>query len=152
MYEVFDDFLIVPTWYTGHSTTDALFFRILSEIVDDPYFNAEAMAAYIRRKMDVPCDPEDHFSRRVDRLQAAASAVRCFLQVNGDRCGAGHRARPQSGTPADRAKGLPCTGAGCRSVPADPTATRGPFAFRPALLYNFIQSCCDPKNRRSRAA
>jgi hypothetical protein len=50
MYEAFDDFLRVRTWYTCHPNDEERFFRALDAVVDRPDFNPEELGIYIDRK------------------------------------------------------------------------------------------------------
>lgn len=50
MYEAFDDFLRVTTWYTGHPSDKARFYCALRNVVQHADFSPYRMADYFREK------------------------------------------------------------------------------------------------------
>jgi hypothetical protein len=52
MYEAFDAFLGVPTWYTCHASDEEQFFLALDTVVNNPRFNADALGGNIDEKRE----------------------------------------------------------------------------------------------------
>ena len=83
MYEAFDTFINVPTWFKQHLNDEERFYRALHKVVWLDDFNADQMAEHLRRKLNL--SPDDHgseFSLAVDRCQRNAWAVKEFLTCN----------------------------------------------------------------------
>jgi hypothetical protein len=78
-YSVFDKFLRVDTWLSGHPNDEERFFKCLHEVVTLPDFNADAMGEYLKQKKGVTSD--DHlYSSTIRDLVTKAWAVRDYLQ------------------------------------------------------------------------
>jgi hypothetical protein len=81
-YDVFDSFLKVDTWYTGHWMDNRRFFVCLDKVVRNPDFNADGKGEYFRTATGVDSD-EHPFAFRVRDLIGKAWAVREYLEVTG---------------------------------------------------------------------
>jgi transposase len=92
MYEVFDSFLRVGTWYSGHPNDMDRFYTALSEVVEDEAFSQKAMANYMRRKvvgLDVGprrsltrvAGGEHPFEVSIRDLESKARTVREYLKA-----------------------------------------------------------------------
>jgi hypothetical protein len=79
-HRVFDTFLSVDTWHTTHPLDDRRFFWALSEVVEDPDFNPEAMGDHFRKVKAVTSD-QHPFASRIDSLVSKAWAVREYLEA-----------------------------------------------------------------------
>jgi hypothetical protein len=80
IYAVFDSFLAIHTWYTGHYRDNERFFRALHQVVKDPDFNPDSMVEYMRGKM--PNDPSNIFHSRIEQLQGWAWGIKDYLAAN----------------------------------------------------------------------
>src|SRR5437764_281060 len=82
VYEAFDSFLKVDTWYTRHPLDEARFFQCLNTVVRDAEFNPERMGEYMRQKTGRGFPRQDHpFTEQIDLYVADARAVKTFLNV-----------------------------------------------------------------------
>lgn len=59
MYEVFDDFCRVPTWYTSHPKDRQRFLAALDQVLTAPGFSADEMGAYIAANHAPPFWPKE---------------------------------------------------------------------------------------------
>lgn len=83
MYQAFDDFLAMDTWYTRHPLDEKRFFVALSKVVSDPKFSADELGRYMRQKKNVAQDDQQNtFNIDIDHYVAAAWAVRDYLKAN----------------------------------------------------------------------
>jgi hypothetical protein len=58
------------------------FFRALKKVIEEPRFNPEQMADYMRQKLGVDRNDEgNHFNIAIDHYAAAAWAVRTYLRT-----------------------------------------------------------------------
>lgn len=58
MYEAFESFIKVQTWYTRHPSDEERFYIALSKVVWSKDFSPEGMASYLRKKLNL--SPNDH--------------------------------------------------------------------------------------------
>ena len=83
MYEVLDNFLLTGTWHTRHASDEQRFYEVLDQIVWQDEFNAERMAEYMRRKMNLHYgDNESPFAMAIHHYRTSAGAVRDFLKYS----------------------------------------------------------------------
>lgn len=83
MYEAFESFIKVQTWYTRHPSDEERFYIALSKVVWSKDFSPEGMASYLRKKLNLsPNDHEFDFGRTIDRYTQDAWAVKDFLRYN----------------------------------------------------------------------
>lgn len=83
LYEVFDKFLQVSTWYTRHPNDEERFFTTLALVVRDPNFNPDALGEYMRNRMNVSRDDEEnHYNMAIDDYVSRAWAVKDYLRFN----------------------------------------------------------------------
>lgn len=83
MYKKLDRFLNVETWHSRHPLDEARFFKALHAIIKEPDFNPDTMAEHMRGKFKISRDDEHHpFARAIDHYQAAAWAVKHYLEAN----------------------------------------------------------------------
>jgi len=83
MYEVLDNFLLTGTWHTRHPSDERRFYEVLDQIVWQDEFNADRMAEYMRRKLNLLYgDNESPFAMAVAHYQTSAWAVRDFLKYS----------------------------------------------------------------------
>lgn len=83
MYEAFDSFINVDTWYTLHSTDEQRFYEALKKVVWSDEFNPDQMAKYFRTKLKISDeDYRSHFAKAIDRYRDDAWAVKDFLKFN----------------------------------------------------------------------
>jgi hypothetical protein len=80
LYEPFDFFLDVDTWYTRHPRDDERFFAALRKVVNKEEFDPDAMREYMARKLNVSRNDE-HLNSALDHYRAAAFAVKTYLQT-----------------------------------------------------------------------
>jgi hypothetical protein len=80
IYQAFDFFMGTETWYKDNRFDNEVFFLALHEVVKDPAFNPDTMAAYMRSK--VPDDPEHMFYRRIDQLREWAWGIKDYLATH----------------------------------------------------------------------
>ena len=50
MYKAFDEFLVIPTWYTRHTEDERRFFIALNGVVNKRNFNPDALGEYMDQK------------------------------------------------------------------------------------------------------
>jgi len=81
MYEVFEPFLQSAAWHTDDPAAEKQFFRALHAVVADPKFDPDEMAEFMRGRRGV--QREDFENDAIDRLEAAAWAVKGYLEANG---------------------------------------------------------------------
>jgi hypothetical protein len=83
MYEEFDNFINVSTWYTRHACDEQRFHEALYQVVWSDKFNADDMAEYFRTKLKIALeDHESHFAKAVDRYCEDAWAISDFIKHN----------------------------------------------------------------------
>jgi hypothetical protein len=84
MYNVFDSYLGVETWHTGHDYDSQRFHISLNRVVRDAAFNADSMGEYMRAQKCVSRDNPDHaaFNSAIDKRVADAWAVSDFISFN----------------------------------------------------------------------
>ena len=83
MYEAFDDFLAMETWYTREHFDYKRFFIALNKVVTEPKFNADELGRYMRQKKNVAQDDEGNtLNIDIDHYVASAWAVREYLKAN----------------------------------------------------------------------
>jgi hypothetical protein len=86
MYEAFDAFLRIPTWYTRHPNDEERFFLALATLVRDPQFDPDSFGQHIDQKRErgeqaqARLREEDYFIAR-DHYVHAARAVQRYLRV-----------------------------------------------------------------------
>ncbi|MGR9078128.1 hypothetical protein [Rhizobium leguminosarum] len=81
MYQAFDSFLNVETWFTSNPNDERRFYLCLQGVVRDEDFNPDAMGDYIRRKVGVTSRDGSHpFEMTINNLVRQAWAVRDYLQ------------------------------------------------------------------------
>jgi hypothetical protein len=84
MYEAFDAFLKVPTWYTFHPSDEGQFFCALRTVVGDPAFNPDLLGEHMDRKRREAGSPqaglaEDAYKEARWRYVRAAWTVKKYL-------------------------------------------------------------------------
>jgi hypothetical protein len=88
MYEVFDSFLAVETWYTQHVADENRFFLALSKIVQNDGFNPDEMGEYFKQKTIVPTQTGRHpFQTAIRHYANAAWAIKDYLAAVGGASG-----------------------------------------------------------------
>jgi hypothetical protein len=77
MYEVFDRFLRIDTWTSGHPSDEERFYLALHQVVRDPAFSPDTMGEYMREKFQLSAsyDAEDHRIKKIDRLTSGGWAA-----------------------------------------------------------------------------
>lgn len=82
MYQALDKFMNIETWHSRHPLDEARFFKALHNIVHDPDFNADEMAEYMREKVGIDRNDEQHpYAQAIEHYQAAGWAVRQYLDA-----------------------------------------------------------------------
>ena len=84
MYEAFDRFLAVSTWYTKHPNDEERFFHALRSVVRNDLFSPDALGDYIRQKAGVSRDDGHPYNDVIDDYVAAAWAVKDYLKATGE--------------------------------------------------------------------
>jgi hypothetical protein len=84
MYEAFDTFLRVPTWYTVHPNDEQRFFCALRRVVGDPTFHPDLLGEYMDRKRDEAGSPQaaltqDAYDSAREHYVRAACAIKGYL-------------------------------------------------------------------------
>lgn len=78
MYNVFNSFLDVETWYKDHPNDNERFYAALSSVVNKPDFSPDEMAAYMRNYKN--STNNDAFTKRIDDLQNASWHIKDYLK------------------------------------------------------------------------
>lgn len=86
MYEEFDDFLRIPTWFTRHHADEERFFRSLRRVVISENFNPDLLGDYIDPKRAKGEDAQarvgdDTYNSARDHYVKAAWAVYKYLRT-----------------------------------------------------------------------
>lgn len=87
MYEAFDSFLRIQTWYTTHEADQQRFFCALRSVVNNEGFAPDELGRYMDRKRNEE-DPalanltDDAYNEARDYYVAAAWAVKRYLEAN----------------------------------------------------------------------
>jgi len=84
MYEAFDKFLAVETWYTAHPLDEKRFFKALQPVVRSAEFSPEAMGDYMRQKTQPPNNQENPYDDAIGHYVSAAWAVKEYLEATGE--------------------------------------------------------------------
>lgn len=85
MYEAFDSFLNVDTWYTDSGYDEERFYKSLQSVVRNDDFSPDAMRDYMREKKGVTTDDDsNHLEGVIDRLTTKAWAVRDYLKFTSE--------------------------------------------------------------------
>ncbi len=84
MYEAFDAFLRVPTWYTRHPNDKQRFFCALRTVVGEPDFHPDDFGDYMDRKREEPNSAQANLTQEAydearDHYVQAAWAVKGYL-------------------------------------------------------------------------
>jgi hypothetical protein len=83
MYEAFDSFINVGSWYTRHFSDEQRFYEALKTVVWSDEFNPDQMAKYFRTKLKISDeDYRSHLATAIDGYRDAAWAVKDFLKCN----------------------------------------------------------------------
>jgi hypothetical protein len=85
MYEAFDKFLAMDTWYSAHPLDGKRFFQALDHVVRDEAFDADAMGKYMFQKTGILRNTNDSRAGRIAELISAAWAVREYLDATGSQ-------------------------------------------------------------------
>jgi hypothetical protein len=83
MYEAFDKFLTIDTWYSAHPRDGKRFFQALDQVVRNDAFDADAMGDYMFQKTGVSRSADDSRSLTIWGFIIAARAVRGYLEATG---------------------------------------------------------------------
>jgi len=83
MYDVFNNFLNVETWYKDHPNDNERFYHALSKVIDNEDFSPDAMAEHMHTYKNVTPDDDTEFSRRIEELQSAAWHIRDYRKTVG---------------------------------------------------------------------
>jgi hypothetical protein len=76
-YEVFNSFLDVDTWHTGHPNDDERFHGALDQVVENPDFEPEKMGEYMRKRKNIAQDDhESPLAKHIDDRTRDAWAVK----------------------------------------------------------------------------
>ena len=75
VYEVFDHFLDVETWTSGHDFDLARFYRALSKVVGEDGFSPDEMGRYMKGKKN------PNYHDEIDQLVTKAWAVKDYLEA-----------------------------------------------------------------------
>jgi hypothetical protein len=79
----FDGFVGTSTWHTRHPFDKQRFHLALHKVVWSDEFNADQMADYLRIKVTLPPENQDHqFAKQINRYRDDASAVKEFIKHN----------------------------------------------------------------------
>lgn len=86
MYEEFDDFLRIPTWYTKHPADEERFFISLRRVVMNENFNPDLLGEYIDQKRAKGEDPQtqlvhETYTSARDHYVKAAWAVYKYIRA-----------------------------------------------------------------------
>ena len=82
MYEVFDFFMNIPTWHTRHPHDERRFFTALGKVIEEPGFNPDEMAEYLRQKLNIDINDEANtLNKAIDHFARAAWAVRTYFRT-----------------------------------------------------------------------
>lgn len=74
MYKIFDSFLTVATWHTGHAADNDRFNNALAQVVQQPGFSPDSMADYFESKVGTA------FPHAIQSRRDAAWAVKEYLE------------------------------------------------------------------------
>ena len=84
MYEAFDSFIKVDTWYTGHPCDEGRFYQALNLVVSSEEFDPEKMATYLQNTRGRSAKEDgSYFALAIDDFRARAQVVRDFISFNG---------------------------------------------------------------------
>jgi len=80
MYDIFNSFLDVETWYKDNPFDNERFYSALSEVVLENDFSPDSMADHMRSYKNVSHDDNTEYSRRIEDLQSAAWHIKDYLK------------------------------------------------------------------------
>jgi hypothetical protein len=84
MYEVFESFIKVDTWHTGHPCDEGRFYTALNQVVWSEEFDPQKMATFLRSILGHSAEDEtSYFAVVIDELRARADVVSAFVRCNG---------------------------------------------------------------------
>jgi hypothetical protein len=80
LYEVFDQFVKIPSWHTGHPLDRARFMRALAKVIRQKKFDPEGMGTYLRANCSEDIwGPSDRFEKVIAALVGDAAAIREYM-------------------------------------------------------------------------
>jgi hypothetical protein len=84
MYERLDNFMAVETWSSRHPRDKERFFIVLHELLENPEFNPDKMAEYMREKVGIGASDDQHpLHNAINDYTSAAWAIKEYLDANG---------------------------------------------------------------------
>jgi hypothetical protein len=81
LYSIFDPYIRIPTWHTGHPLDDGRFYTALSSVIHNPAFSPDDMGSYMEQKVAGTQPILVHFKTAIAHRVVEAHAIRDYLAL-----------------------------------------------------------------------